>query len=719
MSMRLFAFIVVVAACIIQAAPISTNPVDFAVFETNNVQVKRTPIDSLFSGTSSSPRALIVKDTGISHKFKEWDIDTFLVWLNDTLGIDSVDYADTAGYAAIAQQSLSLKLGFGENIVPLVWYQDSVLRDKYFYGAVPDTVSARLIHGINSYSTSSSDGDWGPKLTFYTYPSTVYNSSYFGVTTLGNGAAGTRAAIELRNFNTISFGRERALLSWRKRDATSSSHNDFELLTYSTAAATAWIRHMFINGETGQITLNQSWGDPNRTTKYPVVVANGGIKPTRAIIDTTPLTAVPVYAMVKDSLGDTIKSRRIDSLTVKRAATAAVSDSTAKNAPHGVTSGFYGVSGGFNLWTTGSLRETSAGYLGLGANSVSGIRLYIDNSPTNSAEPFCYAGIVYPTVTADGAYGATGLQQSVYTNLNGHTSTGSSRALHGGSYHNSVGNITNVYGLDFSYGTTATSNASNVTGRAAGINITPYFGGTGTYAVATDIYIAAPAATGATVANEWCLFSLHNAMSRLEGGLQLDNAASRLWLGEAQQGSIYHDGSNMLYVNTVGGHWFSGTPVVVGSSSVNTKADSNSITSRKWMDTPEGGRAIKIVNRTGAASVKGYMVHPSPSYDTSCTLSVVDVPDPIGVVYDSGVANGSEMWVVTNGIADVYFIGSATRGHIARGFVTGDAGYVAGQAMSEAVPAAPFATDKHFYEIGHVIQSRTGAGLARCVLHQN
>lgn len=187
---------------------------------------------------------------------------------------------------------------------------------------------------------------------------------------------------------------------------------------------------------------------------------------------------------------------------------------------------------------------------------------------------------------------------------------------------------------------------------------------------------------------------------------------------------IYADGSNagaLIMTANKGafGDSLTAKTIIAGSATNSTKIDSNSIISRKWMDTPEGGRAIKIVNRTGATSVKGYMVRPSPSYDTACTLSIVDVPDPIGVVYEAGVSDGSEMWVVTNGYADIYFIGNATRGHIARGFVTGDAGYVAGQAVSEAFPTSPFATDKHFYEIGHVIQSRTGAGLARCVLHQN
>ena len=99
---------------------------------------------------------------------------------------------------------------------------------------------------------------------------------------------------------------------------------------------------------------------------------------------------------------------------------------------------------------------------------------------------------------------------------------------------------------------------------------------------------------------------------------------------------------------------------------------------------------------------------------------MVDAPNPIGIIYDDGIADGLEVWVVISGIADVYFVGNTTRGDIARGFLTADgASYVSGQALSEAYPTSPFASDKHFYEIGHVLESRTGAGLAKCILHFN
>ena len=139
----------------------------------------------------------------------------------------------------------------------------------------------------------------------------------------------------------------------------------------------------------------------------------------------------------------------------------------------------------------------------------------------------------------------------------------------------------------------------------------------------------------------------------------------------------------------------------------------------KGTPTPDGGYAVKLINKTGAASVKGYLVDASPTTDRAVRLVPVNDPDCIGAFLESGVPDGSEAWIVVSGLAYVYFFGSTTRGHYARIGVTADTGEAAGQAISEAIPTSPFATDKHFQEIGHVLESRTGAGLALCCLHFN
>ena len=135
--------------------------------------------------------------------------------------------------------------------------------------------------------------------------------------------------------------------------------------------------------------------------------------------------------------------------------------------------------------------------------------------------------------------------------------------------------------------------------------------------------------------------------------------------------------------------------------------------------TPSGGFAVKLTNKTGGNSVKGEIVRVNSGANNSVTKTIDTAPDCVGAFYESGIADGAEAWVVVSGIADVYFIGNTTRGNFARTFVASEAGYVTGQAIAEAVPSAPFATDKHFCEIGHVLETRTGAGLAKCVLHFN
>jgi hypothetical protein len=143
-------------------------------------------------------------------------------------------------------------------------------------------------------------------------------------------------------------------------------------------------------------------------------------------------------------------------------------------------------------------------------------------------------------------------------------------------------------------------------------------------------------------------------------------------------------------------------------------------TSRTVKFTEDGGLAILMRNWTGAASVKGLVVRLSSTGNRKVVPVIVDAPDPIGVFLDDDVENGGEAWVVVAGVAYVYFVGNTTAGNLARTFITADgAAYVTGQALAEAIPTSPFASDKHFCEMGHVVDSRTGAGLARVILHFN
>ena len=141
--------------------------------------------------------------------------------------------------------------------------------------------------------------------------------------------------------------------------------------------------------------------------------------------------------------------------------------------------------------------------------------------------------------------------------------------------------------------------------------------------------------------------------------------------------------------------------------------------SEKIKLTKDGGMAVLLINKTGATSIKGYCVTNSDSTADAVKLVVINEPNAIGVFQDSGVADGEHAWVIISGIADVYFWGSTTLGHMARTGMTADTGEISGQAISEATPTSPFSVDKHFCEVGHVLEARTGAGLAKCILHFN
>ncbi len=71
--------------------------------------------------------------------------------------------------------------------------------------------------------------------------------------------------------------------------------------------------------------------------------------------------------------------------------------------------------------------------------------------------------------------------------------------------------------------------------------------------------------------------------------------------------------------------------------------------------TPEGGFAVLVTNKTGAPSVKGSVVevYGATEVDQAFRLTVADSMSPCGVVYECGIADGSECWVVIGGIAEV------------------------------------------------------------------
>jgi len=132
------------------------------------------------------------------------------------------------------------------------------------------------------------------------------------------------------------------------------------------------------------------------------------------------------------------------------------------------------------------------------------------------------------------------------------------------------------------------------------------------------------------------------------------------------------------------------------------------------------GIAILLKNKTGAPSIKGYCVAADDTEDMAVKLVPINIPSCIGVFLDDDVPDGENAWVVCYGVAYVYFWGGTTRGYFARTGVVSDSGEISGQATSGIIPPTdPFKVEKYRCEIGNVLESRTGAGLAKTILHMN
>lgn len=129
--------------------------------------------------------------------------------------------------------------------------------------------------------------------------------------------------------------------------------------------------------------------------------------------------------------------------------------------------------------------------------------------------------------------------------------------------------------------------------------------------------------------------------------------------------------------------------------------------------TREGGKCTVLINKTGVASVKGTIVEAHAATDNAFRVADASSVEGFGIVYDDGIADGSECRVVTDGRCQV-LLKDATLSTRNNWVMTSD---VAGRA--DATNASPAASPQHFKEIGHCIESK-GADtdvLAFCMVH--
>jgi hypothetical protein len=171
----------------------------------------------------------------------------------------------------------------------------------------------------------------------------------------------------------------------------------------------------------------------------------------------------------------------------------------------------------------------------------------------------------------------------------------------------------------------------------------------------------------------------------------------------------------LINAGTISVYVFPNTPTV------DDAIEKRVLSSDNAMFTPEGGFAIRLVNDTGAASIKGTLVDASAVVDSAARVCEASDNDVIGSVYENGVAVGELMWVVTGGIADV-LLKDGTAAVRQNWAMTSD---VAGRAdITNADPPAGGLINElnqHFNEIGHCLESKLAGTnvLARILMHFN
>jgi hypothetical protein len=135
----------------------------------------------------------------------------------------------------------------------------------------------------------------------------------------------------------------------------------------------------------------------------------------------------------------------------------------------------------------------------------------------------------------------------------------------------------------------------------------------------------------------------------------------------------------------------------------------------------EGALAIRMLNKTGSASVKGTIVETSATTAEAFDTITADAPDPIGIVYESGVADGGYCWIVIQGKCQVLLedTTAATKDYWVK-VSDSDAGRA--DATNVAPPGGAIsALEDHFTEIGHALEDVTAGTDKLCwiIFHCN
>lgn len=191
----------------------------------------------------------------------------------------------------------------------------------------------------------------------------------------------------------------------------------------------------------------------------------------------------------------------------------------------------------------------------------------------------------------------------------------------------------------------------------------------------------------------------HKTIRQLVDGSFFIRGYHSLLLGTIEGGAV----TNMTLTPT---GLTMGVPIAMGTNKVTGVGDptnAQDAVTKAHLEThvtPEGGKGYRLTNKTGAASVKGTLIKLDPTNDNSFILTAADDVECMGVVYDNGVADGSECFIVTEGRCQMLLkdATASTRGNWIK---TAD---VAGRA--DMTSASPAAAPTHFEEVGHCMESK-------------
>ncbi len=130
---------------------------------------------------------------------------------------------------------------------------------------------------------------------------------------------------------------------------------------------------------------------------------------------------------------------------------------------------------------------------------------------------------------------------------------------------------------------------------------------------------------------------------------------------------------------------------------------------------------VQLINDTGLPSIYGELVNCSQAVDMAFDQTLANDNHCIGVVAQPDIADGELCWIIYEGIAQVLLedASASTHGYWGRTSIT-----QAGRAdFTNPLPPGNgiLEADRHFYEIGHILESVTAGTdkLAKAILHFN